>query len=442
MTIKAEKFFNAKTIAVIGAAREEWKVGHIIFKNLVNVKHLRVFPVNPNTKEILGHRCFKDLFEIPYEVDLIIIAVKSEIVPEILIQAGKRKVSAAIILSAGFSESGNTELEEKIKEIARKNNINILGPNCFGILSPYKEINTTFFEGMPEKGGIAFISQSGALGVAVLDLALKEKIGFSGFVSLGNMLELDFSDFIEYFARDDKTKVIVIYMEGLKEARGKRFVDTCQKAGKIKPIFILKSGKSLRGKEAAKSHTAALASEQGVYESIFKQAGIIEVESVSELFSVSNLYSKYGKIGKRACIVTNAGGLGVLCTDSCSANNIEIASLPDEIIEKLNKILPSAWSHNNPIDLIGDALAERYGKVFEILDKEKWFDFFIVLLTPQYMTQPLETAKLILNLKKPVVACFMGGEKVNSSVEFMKKNNIPIFEDAGDIGKVCGKILK
>ena len=437
--MKADLFFNSRSIAVIGAAREEWKVGHIIFKNLLALKHLRVFPVNPNAAQVLGERCFKDILEIPYEIDLIIVAVKADLVPEVMRNAGKKKVKAAVVLSAGFSEAGNSGLEDEVRKLAEKFGIALLGPNCFGFLSPYKEINTTFFQGMPRKGGIAFISQSGALGVAVLDWAIKENLGLSGFVSLGNSAQLDFSDFIEYFSQDEKTKVIALYMESLKEGRGKRFIEACRKCRK--PLIAIKSGKSRRGAEAAKSHTASLASEQGVYEGIFRQAGIIEVESISELFAVSDLYDKYSRMGKRAVIVTNAGGLGVLCTDSCEKNGVDIVKLPEDVKEKLNKFLPVGWSRNNPIDVVGDALAERYKKTLEMLDKENWFDFFIVLLTPQHMTQALETAQILTELKKPVLACFMGGKKVEKAVEFLKKNNIPVFDDVYDF-KVLGKIVR
>lgn len=435
----AEKFFNARNVAVVGAAREEWKVGHTIFKNLLACKYIRVFPVNPNASEILGQKAYRDILEIPHELDLIILAVKAELVPDILVQAGKKKVRAAIVVSAGFSEAGNLALEQEVKNICQKEGIALLGPNVFGFVNPYKEMNTTFFQGIPEKGKIAFLSQSGAIGVAVLDIAMKEKIGFSGFVSLGNSAMTDFSDFIDYFSQDKNTDVIAIYMESLREGRGKRFIEACLKCKK--KIIAIKSGKSRRGSEAAQSHTASLASESGVYESVFRQAGVIEVESISELLSVADLIVKHKKLGKRACIVTNAGGLGVLCTDACEKNGIEIAKLPSGVLENLNKLLPVGWSRNNPIDLIGDALAERYEKVLKLLEKESWFDFFIVILTPQYMTQALETAELLLDLKKPVIACFMGGEKIEKAAGFLK-GKVPVFDDVAELGKAVGKIVR
>lgn len=418
------KIFSAKTIAVIGASREEEKVGHIIFKNLLQNRNLRIIPINPNAQDILRQKSYPSVLKVSEKIDLAIIVVKSELVPQILEQCGKKKIKSAIIISSGFSESGNFKLEEQIKKIAEKNKIEILGPNVLGFISPHQEINASFFKGMPEKGAIAFISQSGAIGTAVLDFAIKEKIGFSGFVSIGNSLNLDFSDFIEYYDKDANTKIIILYMESLKEGRGKNFIETCKKS--TKPIIVLKSGKTFSGIKAAVSHTAALASESGVYESIFKQAGIIELNSLREIFNFANIYLKFGKLGKKSCIVTNAGGLGVLASDILEKSGISLPEIPAKIKNRLLK------NYANPVDLLGDAKAEKYKFALEILDKENFFDFFLVLLTPQYMTQPTETAKVLLELKKPTLAIFLGGEKIERAKYFLKEK-IPFFEDVSDL---------
>ncbi len=438
MTMKGVKeFFDARTIAVVGASRDENKVGHIIFKNLLACKHTQAFPVNPNATKILGQRAFRDILEIPYFLDCIVIAVKAELVPEVMKQAAKKKVKSAVVVSAGFSETGNFVLEQEINKIADSAGILLLGPNVLGFINPYKEMNASFFNGIPEKGKIAFLSQSGAIGAAVLD-AVHGKFGFSGFVSLGNSIQLDFSDFIEYYSDDKNTEIIALYIESLREGKGKRFIEVCKKAGKI--IIALKAGKSMQGQRAALSHTAALASEPEVYKGIFRQAGILEVESVSELFNVAELYAKYGKIGKKACILTNGGGLGVLCADACQENGIELPKLTKESVERLNKILPDRWNHANPADILGDALAPRYEQTLSVLDETDFFDFFIVLLTPQYMTQPLETAEVLIKLKKPVFACFMGGNKVESARRLLK-GRIPIFNDVFELGRVVGKLV-
>jgi acetate---CoA ligase (ADP-forming) len=425
--------FNAKTIAVVGASRDEKKVGHTIFKNLTK-SDKKIFPVNPNAHEILGYRCFNDIMEIPHDIDCVIIAIPAKHVPLILRQAQRRKIKSAIILSAGFSEIGENELEQKILQIATEADITLLGPNSYGITDPKQNLNTTYFEGEQKSGAIAFLSQSGAIGSAVID---QEK-PLSGFVSIGNSVQLDFSDFIEYFSEDKNTKVIAIYLESLKKNRGRKFIDTCKKCKK--PIIVLKSGKSEAGQRAAKSHTAALASEFGIYDGILKQAGCIQVDTIKQLFKSAEILIKYSKIGNKAGIITNAGGLGVLTTDACEQNKIKVPSLNISTVEKLDKDLQRNWSHNNPIDLIGDALAEDYKKALQTISKEN-FDFIIALLTPQRMTQPLETSRVLAESKKPIFACFLGDKQIQKAKEFMNKTGIINFDDPKEMCDTIGKLI-
>ncbi len=314
-------------------------------------------------------------------------------------------------------------------------NVNLLGPNSFGFVNSQTEINTTFFEGRVEKGNIAFISQSGAIASAVLDK--KEKL--SGFVSVGNSAQKDFSDFIEFYSKDKNTKVICIYLESLKEDKGKRFIEVCKKCQK--QIIVLKAGKSEKGKKAAATHTAALASEKEVYSGIFKQAGLIEVDSVKQLFQVAEILKKFPNIKNKACIVTNAGGPGVLTSDYCEENQISLPTITKESLKKLNHFLPTNWSKNNPVDILGDADATRYHKALKILDGEDFFETFIVLLTPQNMAQPLETARILTQLKKPVLACFMGKGKIQPAKDFLEKNNIPFFDEPREMCEAFGKIF-
>lgn len=433
------EFFNAKTIAVIGAAREAEKAGNIVFRNLIANKALKVFPVNPNSPSILGEISYSSVLKIDGKIDLAIIVVPSQIVPSVLNDCGKKKIKNIIIVSAGFSESGNFKLEEQIKKIGEKYKMQILGPNVLGIISPHQNLNASFFKGIPPEGNIAFISQSGAIGTAILDKAIKERTCFSGFVSIGNSMQLDFSDFIEYYGKDEKTKAIVLYIESLKEGRGRRFIDVCREVSKKKPILAIKSGKTEAGKSAAFSHTAALASEQGVYESIFKQAGIVELEGLREIFNLSDLLCKIDreKLGKRACIVTNAGGLGVLASDTLSNSGISLPSVPEKIKKKLIE-LHSLGHYNNPIDLLGDAKADRYSQTLSLLDNETFFDFFIVLLTPQFMTQSYETAQVLLQIKKPIIAVFSGGSSIERA-KLLLKEKIPMFDDVSDLS-ILGKI--
>jgi len=427
-------FFDAKTFAVVGASRDPSKVGNTIFMNLFNSER-KVFPVNPNAKEISKQKCYADLLEIPFDIDCVVICVPAKLVGLVMRDAQKKKVKCAIIITAGFSENGNGSLEKRVLEIAEEANIAILGPNSYGLIDPHKKINSTYFNKMPKEGNIVFISQSGAIGSAILDKDIK----LSGFVSVGNSAQVDFSDFIEYFSKDEKTKVIALYLESLKEGRGRRFIEVCNKCKK--PVVVLKSGKSKKGQEAAKSHTAALASEQGVYSGIFRQAGIIEVDSIEQLVYVSKILSKYDTIKNDAIILTNAGGVGVLTTDSCEDNNIKIHEISKKTVEELDKVLDPNWSRKNPVDLIGDAKAEDYENAIKVLEKENP-GIYIVLLTPQKMSEPLETAKTILKIKRPVFACFVGGERLKEAKEFMDRFGILRFLDPKEMCDAVGKVLK
>tara|TARA_Y100000310_G_scaffold171786_1_gene171945 strand:+ start:1634 stop:2932 length:1299 start_codon:yes stop_codon:yes gene_type:complete len=426
-------FFNAKIFAVVGASRYENKVGHTVFKNLLDYNK-KVFPINNKAEKILGKKCYEDLLEIPYDIDCIIIAVPAKEIPLILIQAQKRKVKCAIIISSGFSEIGNKDLEERILKIAKSANITLLGPNSYGLINPHQDLNTTYFEGKIRRGNKAFISQSGAIGSVVLDN--NEKL--SGFISIGDSAQIDFSEFIDYYSKDKDTKVIALYIESLKKDKGLKFIEACKKCKK--PIIALKSGKSKKGMRASRSHTAALASENGVYSGILKQSGVIEVNSIKELFSTAKILEKYPNLGNKAVIITNAGGLGVLTADACEENKIKIPTLSKSIIKKLDQFLPKNWSHNNPIDLVGDALEEDYSRTIEILEKEN-FDFFMILLTPQKMTEPLKTAKNLLKINKPIFACFLGENQTKKSREFLNNWEIINFMDVKEMCEAIGKVI-
>ncbi len=428
-----KEIIKAKSFAVVGASDDGRKVGHIVFKNLFD-KRVKVYPVNNKGGEVLGEKCFKNLREINEKVDCVIVAIPSKFVLEVLKEAGENKIKNIVIISAGFSESGDGELSEEVEKVAKKYDLKIVGPNTLGFINPYTNVNASFFDGRIVKGDVAFLSQSGAIGVGVLD----KGVGLSGFVSLGNSLINDVSDFIEYYGKDENTKKIAVYLESLGVGCGKRFIDVCKKCEK--PIYILKAGKSSEGQKAASSHTAALASEKGIYEGVFKQCGIKEVDSISELFGFNfeRVEGDFKVKGNRSLIITNAGGLGVLVSDYCSENGIEISDLPSDIKVELGKVLPRAWSKGNPIDVLGDAQADRFEKSFEILEKGDFFDFYIVLLTPQYMTEPEKTAEILLDLKKPVVACFLGGEKVVSAFGVLK-GKIPVFKEPKEMCEWVGR---
>lgn len=434
-----KEFFEAKKIAVIGAAREKEKVGNIIFRNLLKNRMIKVFPVNPNTSFVENEKSYPDVLSIPFNVDLAIIVIPALIVPQILEQCGRKGIKNVIIISAGFSESGNNELNEKIKILIDKFKFNVIGPNVLGIISSYKELNASFYNDIPEKGNISLVSQSGALGTAILDKFIQNKIGMSCFMSIGNMLQQDFNKSLEFLEKDPYTEIILLYVESLKENSGKEFIEICKRISKRKKIIVLKSGKTEKGIEAAKTHTASLSSSEKIYSSAFKQSGIIEVNSLRDMMILATIFSKYKNLGKRGVIVSNAGGLAVLTTDVCAENNIELSNIPSNILTEMDKIMPKGYSRKNPIDILGDALGDRYEKVLKLLDKENWFDFFIILVTPQAMTQPFETARAICSVKKPIFSCFIGGKSFDVAKKVIEQNKLILFEDVSDLS-VLGKL--
>ncbi len=436
-----KRFFEAKKIAVIGASRNSEKAGRVIFDNLLKNSYLRVFPVNPSASDIGGQKAYVDVLEIPFPVDLAIIAVKADIIPKILEQCGEKGVKRAVIISAGFSESGNEELTERVKEIIKKYDIKLIGPNVLGIINPYKNFNASFFKEMPEKGKVGILSQSGAVGTSLLDKALEENLGISSFISLGNMIGEDFISALEYLEQDLYTEVLVLYVESLREKTGRKFIDLCRRISRKKKILAIKAGKTREGERAAKTHTASLSSSSEIYSGAFKQAGITEAESLNELFKLAQIFSKFKGIGKKACIITNAGGLGVLAVDACIKAGAELPEIPAKILSELDSFLPSGYSRSNPLDILGDALAERYEKVLKILARQDLFDFFIVILSPQEMTQPLETARVLAKTGKPIFACLIGGESFIEAKEFLKKEGVILFDDVSELemfGKVIG----
>jgi len=433
-----KSFFESKKIAVIGAAREREKVGNVVFRNLLK-NELKVFPVNPNADYIEGQKAFPDVLGIPYPVDMAVVAVPASIVPGVLEQCGKKDIRNVIIISAGFNESGNLELTEKVKKITEKYKIKLIGPNVLGILNPYKNMNASFFQGMPEKGNVGFISQSGAVGTSILDKCLEENLGISGFVSLGNMLGLDFLDALDYFGNDIRTEVIALYIESLKQETGKDFVEKCKKIGINKKIIAIKAGKTAKGQEAAKTHTASMSSDSKIYSGAFKQAGIIEVNSLEEMFKLAEIFSKHGKLGKKACIITNAGGLGVLATDALSKAGILLPDIPEVVLRELDKFVPKGYSRRNSLDILGDALAERYDKTLRILNMYKLFDFFVVILSPQEMTQPIETAE-VLSKYKNVFTCYIGGKSFLEARKLLKEKGVISFEDVSEL-EIFGKAV-
>lgn len=436
-----KSFFKSKKIAVVGASRDRDKVGNVIYRNLLRSRR-KIFAVNSKADKVEGNKAYNDVLSIPFSVDLAIIVVPAKAVPGVLKECGEKDIERAIIVSAGFEEAGNEERGRKVETISKKYDMEIIGPNVLGIINPYQNINASFFRDMPKKGNVAFISQSGAVGTSLLDRALETGTGISGFVSLGNMQDQDFIDALEYFGSDIRTEVIVMYIESLRKETGRKFVDLCRNISKDKKIVAIKAGKSEVGEKAEATHTASLSSPAEIYAGAFKQAGIDEVESLDELFNVARIYSKYGQLGKNAGIITNAGGLGVLASDAFSKNDIDVSSLSGEVLNQLDQKMPEGYSRNNPLDILGDALAERYGKALKILEMYDIYDFYTVIVSPQEMTQPLKTAKLLANKGKPVFPCFVGGQSFKKAKEFLTEEGVIYFEDVAEAGRVLGKAIR
>lgn len=413
-------FFSPKSIAVIGASHAPEKLGFKLLKNLLDAKFPgKIYPVNPDTTPILNLNVNKSILDINNSIDLALICVKAEIVQNIFNDLSKKQVKNAIIFSAGFEETGESgkKLQEKIKNIAKLNKINVLGPNCLGIISPVNNLNASFSANYPKKGKTAIISQSGALLSSFLDWSLKNNFGISHCISLGNKMDLSETEFLEYLKTDSKTEVIGVYLESFKN--GQEFKKIVSEISTTKPVIVLKPGKTSEAKIAVTSHTGALAGEDEAVNSALRQAGAVRASSIEEFYDLLKVFSskKYPK-GPELTIITNAGGPGVLATDKA-------------IEEGLN-IIPISSLIKNPIDVIGDALSDRYKTAIQNVIKDKIQDAILIILTPQAMTEIKKTAEIITNLSKtttkPVFTSFIGGEKVEEGIKILNQNKIPQFQ--------------
>lgn len=431
-----DNFFCPRSVAIIGASREEGKVGNTIVENMINSGYKgNLFLINPRADKIHNIKCYKSILDTPIDTDLVIIVIPSKYVSKVIEQCAEKNTKWAIIISAGFKESGikGAKMEKRLIEKAKYYGIRILGPNCLGIINSNCPINASFSPNMPKKGVIGFISQSGALGTAILDWARTNKIGLSKFVSLGNKADISENDLLEDWADDDKTKVITVYMEGVKN--GKDFLRISSKVSKKKPVVIIKAGNTNAGAKAVSSHTGTLAGSSKAYDAAFKQAGVIRAKTIKDLFNYAIALSNQPlPKGKRIAIITNAGGPGIMATDACEENNITMANLKSETINKLKEFLPETASFYNPIDVLGDALADRYRKTLEVVIKDKNIDAILILLTPQAMTQSLKTAMSIIEVvektkkKMPVFTSFMGGFEVKKGIDLLMRKGIPNFD--------------
>jgi len=440
-------FFCPRSVALVGASREKGKVGRVILENLIESGFKgKIFPVNPKADKICGLRCYPSVLDIPGNFEMAILAIPAMHTLTVLEDCSKKNIKWSIVISAGFKENGveGAKRERQLADIARKNGIRILGPNCLGIINTSCPINASFSSNMPPRGNIGFLSQSGALGTSVLDWAKTNNIGFSKFVSLGNKSDISENDLIDDLENDKDTKVITAYLEGVKD--GREFIKISSRVSREKPIIIIKSGNTDAGARAVSSHTGTLAGSASAYEAAFKQSGIIRANTIRDFFNYAIAFSCQPlPKGKKVVIITNAGGPGIMATDACEKNNIMLATLGKETVERLKDFLPEEANFYNPIDVLGDALADRYKKTIELVLRDKNVEALIVLLTPQAMTQSLETARAIAEILKshgvriPVLTSFIGGAEVKEAVEFLAEKGIPNFsipEEAIDTLKV------
>jgi acetyl coenzyme A synthetase (ADP forming)-like protein len=432
---KLDSFFNPNSVAVIGASTNPEKLGYAVVKNLLDGGYTQrgaVYPINPTAHQILGIRCYPSVLDVPAPIDLAVIVIPYPHVPDALRICGKKKIPAAIVISAGFREAGQEGLERELEliKICQEYSLRLIGPNCLGVIDSYTPLNASFAAGTPPSGPLAFMSQSGALGTAVLDIALAGRLGLSKFVSLGNKADISEIDLLQDWVEDDHSKVILIYSEGMPS--GQEFIRVAREVTRKKPVVAIKSGVTQSGSRAVSSHTGSLAGSEQAYQAAFHQAGILRAESMEDLFDMSLALGYQPPLsGDRIAIITNAGGPGILATDALERSGLSLARFELETIHKLEQYLPDAASAANPVDVLGDARADRYQFALEQVAQDPNVDGIMVLLTPQAMTEIDATARVIgsvsQNINIPILGCFMGEARIQTGIDILIRHSIPNF---------------
>ncbi|RLF41676.1 MAG: acetyl-CoA synthetase [Thermoplasmata archaeon] len=435
MKYDLDSFFKPKSIAVVGASRDSRKIGHAALKNiLISDYPCDLYPINPHEEEILGLKCYHKLTDVPKPIDLVLICVPAKIVPQIVRDSIEKKVKHIIIISSGFSEVGNKKLEEEIQDLIRDTKIRVLGPNTMGYKNASDGLDASFVFGEPRKGNLSLISQSGALGIGMIYLANNEFVGVSKIIGVGNKLDIDDDDLIEYFSRDPDTKVIGLYIEAVKD--GRKFMNSI-KACK-KPVLVVKAGRSKAGARATASHTGSMAGSDQIYSAAIKQAGGIRCRDIVELFDIARALAGQPPMrGNRVGIITNGGGLGILLTDACEDNGLHVPKLSDETYEKIDKILPELVKPNNPVDLVADAGFYRYEAATKAMLEDENIDGVIVASVHGGYARPREFTGAILKMirerklheayRKPILATWVGGREYEDLVYDLKSAGVPIY---------------
>jgi acetyl coenzyme A synthetase (ADP forming)-like protein len=428
-----DSFFKPESVAVVGASRDPEKLGYAVVLNLKEAGYPgRIYPINPKADEILDLQAYPSVLDVPDPIDLAVVVIPYRFVPAVLEQCGEKGVKAVVVITAGFREAGREGLEREMElvEIAKRCDLRLIGPNCLGVIDTATPLNASFAPGTPPSGPIAFMSQSGALGTAVLDMAMAGRIGFSKFISLGNKADVSEIDLLQALVDDEDSKVILIYVEGVPD--GQEFIQVARQVSRKKPVIAIKSGVTASGSRAVSSHTGSLAGSEAAYKAAFRQAGVIRATSMEALFDYA-LALAYQPLmqGDRIGIVTNAGGPGILATDALEHAGLEIPRLDGKTVVALEEYLPGAASAANPVDVLGDALADRYEHAIELVLNDPNVDGVMVIVTPQAMTEIEETAELVGRLAqgagKPVVGCFMGEARIDAGVDILRKYGVPNY---------------
>ncbi len=428
-----DAFFSPQSVAIVGASRDPEKLGYAVLANLQEGGYSgSLYPINPKADEILGLKAYSSVLDIPDPVDLAIVVIPYKIVPHVLEECGQKDISSVVIISAGFREAGREglERERELIDIADKHDVRIIGPNCLGVIDTETPLNATFAAGMPPGGPIAFMSQSGALGTAVLDMAMAGRVGFSKFVSLGNKADVSEIDLLKAWGEDEASQVILIYVEGLPD--GQEFIDVARKVTRKKPVVAIKSGVTKSGSRAVSSHTGSLAGSEAAYKAAFKQAGVTRASSMEALFDCALGFAYQPHLqGNRIAIVTNAGGPGILATDALEHAGLEIPRLSRDVVRSLDDYLPGAASSANPVDVLGDALADRYEEALRLVLEDSKVDGVVVIVTPQAMTEIEKTAHAVGRMAqesdKPILGCFMGEDRIDSGVRILRQYSVPNY---------------
>ncbi len=430
-----DAFFKPKSIAVVGASKNPTKIGHAALKNiLISDYECKIYPINPHEKEILGLKCYTKVVEVPGSIDLVLISVPAKLVPQILSECVKKHVKYVIIISSGFSEIGDRALENELRQIINNTGMRVLGPNTMGYKNASDSLDASFVFGVPRKGNVALISQSGALGIGMIYLANNEFMGVSKIIGVGNKLDIDDDDLIDYFSTDPETKVIGLYVEGIKD--GRAFMNSIKACHK--PVLVVKAGRSAAVARATASHTGSMAGSDKIYSAAIKQAGGIRCRDVVELFDMAQaLAGQPPATGNRIGIITNGGGLGILLTDACEANGLQIPKLSAKTFKKIDKILPDLIKPNNPVDLVADAGFERYEAATSALLEDPNIDGVIVASVHGGYARPREFTGAILKMvrqrklhetyKKPILATWVGGREFEDLVWDLKAAGVPIY---------------